>query len=144
MSRVFTARRPAGQTSCIPLEGRRMEAIRRWALALAVGTLMISTATPIEAQQAARPSQQVLSANPFGLLLDLFNAEYERKVSESATSGVGGSFFSTSGDDYVNADLFYRFYPSGRPLEGWAFGIKAGITKVTDAETFFGPYRQKL
>jgi len=114
-----------------------MISIRRLALAVVAGAL-ISAATPIEAQQAVRPSRRVISVNPFGLLLDLFNVEYERRVSESATAGVGGSFFSTSDDDYVNADLFYRFYPSATPLEGWAFGVKAGITKVTDEGTFFG------
>lgn len=115
-----------------------MKSIWHWALATVVGTLMIGTATPIEAQQAVRPPQQAVSANPFGLLLELFNAEYERKVSDSTTAGVGGSFFSKSGDDYVNADLFYRYYPSGTPLDGWAFGVKAGVTKVTDTGSFFG------
>ena len=105
---------------------------------LMAGILMIVAVDAAEAQQAVRPSHQVLSANPFGLLLDLFNAEYERGVTTSSTAGAGGSFFSNSGDDYVNADLFYRFYPSGRPLDGWAFGVKAGVTKVTAQGTFFG------
>ena len=34
--------------------------------------------------------------------------------------------------------VLYRFYPSGTPLEGWALGVKVGITKVSDAETSFG------
>lgn len=94
--------------------------------------------TAVEAQQAARPVQQV-SANPFGLLLGLFNAEYERAMSESVTVGAGGSsFFDDDDDDYVNGDVFLRFYPSGRPLEGFAFGVKAGATKVTDTGTYFG------
>ena len=81
----------------------------------------------------------MISANPFGLLLGLFNAEYERQVSESTTAGVGGSsFLSDDDDDYVNADVFYRYYPSGRVLEGFAFGVKMGITRATDEGTFFG------
>ena len=111
-----------------------MKTIRCWALVL---TLM-RTATPIEAQQAVRSPEQVISANPFGLLLELFNAEYEGKVSKSSTAGAGGSYFSTSGEDYVNADLFYRLYPSGTPLEGFAFGVKIGVTKDTYAGPFFG------
>lgn len=105
---------------------------------LVAGTIVMCTASPVEAQQAARPSQQVVSANPFGLLISLFNAEYERRVSESATAGLGGSSYSSSDDDYVNADLFFRYYPSGKPFEGWAFGVKAGATKVNDQGTFFG------
>jgi hypothetical protein len=114
-----------------------MKFIRRSASALAVCAL-VSTATPLEAQQAVEPPQQVVSANPFGLLLDLFNAEYERSVSESATAGAGGSYLTNSGDDYFNLDVFYRFYPAGRPLEGFAFGVKAGVTKVSDSGSFFG------
>ena len=71
------------------------------------------------------------------MLLDFFNAEYERKVSDSTTAGVGGSFYTASGDDYVNADLFFRFYPAGTPLEGFAFGIKTGITRLTESCEFF-------
>ncbi len=100
---------------------------------MVVGTLMIGTVTPSEAQQTVRPPQQVVSANPFGLLLEFFNTEYERRVSDSTTAGIGGSF---RGDDYVNADLFYRFYPSGTPLEGFAFGVKAGITRVAEPCSF--------
>lgn len=45
--------------------------------------------------------------------------------------------YSTEGDDYVNADVFWRFYPTGNPLDGWAFGAKAGITAVSD-NAYFG------
>jgi hypothetical protein len=44
---------------------------------------------------------------------------------------------SNDNDRYVNADVFWRFYPTGSPLEGWAFGAKAGITNVSDG-TYFG------
>jgi hypothetical protein len=111
---------------------------RRASLVVAV-VVAVSAAVPAEAQQqAARPLQQVISANPFGMLLELFNAEYERRVSASATAGIGGSFLSNSGDDYINADVFYRFYPSGKPLDGLAFGVKAGMTRITDSGTYFG------
>jgi hypothetical protein len=94
--------------------------------------------TPLSAWQAAEdPPVQVISANPFGLLLGLFNSEYERVVSESATVGVGGSTFSSEGEvEYVNADLFWRFYPTGNPLNGWAFGAKVGITALDDGAYF--------
>lgn len=91
-------------------------------------------AAPLEAQQY----RQVISANPFGLLLEFFNAEYERVAGESATIGVGGSFLDRDGADYVNADVFYRFYPNAEPLEGWAFGVKSGVTSVSDEGTYFG------
>ena len=33
--------------------------------------------------------------------------------------------------------MFWRFYPSSDPLNGWAFGAKVGLTEVNDG-TFFG------
>ena len=88
---------------------------------------------PLNAQQSTEPGkQQVFSANPFGLLLQLFNAEYERVISGTSTAGFGGSTLSADDERYVNADVFWRFYPSGNPLVGWAFGAKLGITSVND------------
>jgi hypothetical protein len=111
----------------------------------AVAALLI--ASPAAAQGTS--PQNVISVNPFGILLEWFNLEYERVISESSTIGIGGSTFSTDeedefgndiGDDerYLNADVFYRFYPSGRPLDGWMFGVKAGMTRVTDVGTYAG------
>jgi hypothetical protein len=109
------------------------------ALFLACGPPQLAAAQDQPAVPAAPPAHlQQISANPFGLLLGFFNAEFERKVSESATLGVGGSFFDDDdGDDYVNGDVFFRYYPSGHPLDGWAFGVKAGATKV-ESTTYFG------
>lgn len=92
----------------------------------------------------------VISANPFGLLLDVFNAEYARAITESLTVGVGGSFGSGEDEDdlgmvqetsYFNGDVFARFYPSGRPFEGWNFGGKIGVTSQegwTESSTNLG------
>ena len=127
--------------------------------ATAIGLFVaLSFAVPAHAQETSAPPKNVISVNPFGILLEWFNLEYERVVSESSTVGVGGSTFTVDGgedafdpsvefedEQYVNADVFYRFYPSGNPLNGWMFGVKAGVTKVTlddeasdDSETYFG------
>ena len=108
-----------------------------WRLAPIVLVIVTTIVAPASAQQAPASHRQVLSANPFGMLFGLFNAEIERSVSRSATAGVGGSVYSNESDDYVNADAFYRYYPSGRPFDGWALGIKAGVTNV-DSELLFG------
>jgi hypothetical protein len=106
---------------------------------LVCGFAVLGTGASAAAAQQPDPPpyRQVISANPFGLLLDVFNAEYERIISESATAGIGGSTISDAGDRYVNADVFWRFYPGGMPLNGWAFGAKVGITHV-DGGTYFG------
>jgi hypothetical protein len=99
----------------------------------------LASAAEAEAQQAQRTQyQQVISANPFGLLLEFFNAEYERVATESSTAGFGGSFFDRSDDTYLNADVFWRYYPQGTPLDGWAFGAKMGLTRITAQGSFFG------
>ena len=124
---------------------------------------------PLNAQQSTESAKQsVVSANPFGLLFQLFNAEYERVISETSTIGFGGSTLRienerypeppiigtdefgypiydwlnepdpiTETDRYINFDVFWRFYPSGNPLVGWAFGVKLGVTSVND-ETHLG------
>jgi hypothetical protein len=123
-------------------------------VAAAVFAVAGVTGTTAQAQEAPQPFQNVISANPFGLLLEFFNAEYERVVGESSTVGIGGSYFNSDESDdptvddvdvtYSNVDVFYRFYPSARPLDGWAFGAKVGLTKVNDEsissedKTFFG------
>lgn len=101
--------------------------------------LLVGTVPSVQAQDMdTLPHQQVVSANPFGLLFDLFNAEYERVVTPSSTAGVGGSAYFRSEDDYVNADVFWRYYPQGTPLSGWMFGVKAGVTSVGDEGTYLG------
>ena len=119
---------------------------RTFSRALAITAVILLATAPLAAQEPQLP-KNVISANPFGLLLEFFNAEYERAISESSTIGIGGSTFETEVDEllaeprderYLNADVFYRFYPSGQPLNGWAFGVKAGVTDVTDAGTYVG------
>ena len=94
---------------------------------------------PLAAQQREDfQPRNVISANPFGLLLELFNAEYERVISRTSTIGFGGSTIKNETDgeppiietdhfgrpiydgayetpvethQYVNFDVFWRFYP---------------------------------
>ncbi len=104
-----------------------------------VAALLTLAPTTAGAQQPGSPAapRQVVSANPFGLLVGWFNAEFERQVSESVTAGAGASTFDWGGNDgfsddddrYVNGDVFVRYYPGGRPLRGFALGLKAGLTK---------------
>ena len=110
---------------------------------------------PLAAQQREEfQPRNVISANPFGILLNIFNAEYERVISPTTTIGFGGSTFKDDSwtnepeprvetDQYVNFDVFWRFYPGSNRTRtynapvGWAFGAKMGITAV-DGGTYFG------
>ncbi|HUG39229.1 MAG TPA: hypothetical protein VMM12_02030 [Longimicrobiales bacterium] len=107
-------------------------------LAAGLVSLLAAWAAPAQAQDSGHGYRQVLSANPFGLLLKFFNAEYERALTESTTIGIGGSFGTNEDVDeftgeteestWFNGDVFWRFYPSGSHFEGWNFGVKAGLT----------------
>ena len=110
---------------------------------------------PLAAQQREEfQPRNVISANPFLILVDRFNAEYERVISPTTTIGFGGSTFKDDSwtnepeprvetDQYVNFDVFWRFYPGSNRTRtynapvGWAFGAKMGITAV-DGGTYFG------
>ena len=100
---------------------------------------VVGTAPSLPAQSAPGPRTRVVSANPFGLLLEWFNAEYEHTAGESFTLGVGGSTLRLDNDRYTNLDAFWRFYPQEEPeaFRGWSFGVKAGLTAIDD-RTYFG------
>ena len=114
--------------------------IRCCALVALMAIIGAGVVSPAAAQQASAPIRKhVISANPFGLLLEFFNAEYERVVSTSSTAGIGGSTITSDNDRYVNVDAFWRYYPQKvpNPLNGWAFGVKVGVTSV-DQESYLG------
>jgi hypothetical protein len=120
-----------------------MQSNARWLAALGLLACGVGAAAPVAGQ--AGPYENVISANPFGILLEFFNAEYERAVTESSTWGIGGSYGEREDEDdlgvttestWFNGDVFWRFYPSGDHFEGWNFGVKAGLThQETDLES---------
>ena len=81
---------------------------------------------------------QVVTANPFGLLIGWFNGEYQRKLNDSFSLGVGGSVFDLEDENYVNGDVFVRFFPGGRVFEGFSVSAKAGPTRMRDNGTGLG------
>jgi hypothetical protein len=70
------------------------------------------------------PYNQVLSTNPFGLLFNWFNVEFERKIAPATTFGVTASHIPSL--DHSNAALVMRWYPRGAALEGLYLGARAG------------------
>ena len=110
-----------------------------------LGALSLIGASAVFAQEATRtpvPHNQVLSANPFGLMFEWFNADYERKINESSTWGLSGSFLSLGDDtDYLNTQMAYRYYPQGAALTGFYLGGKGGVHRAgveDDSELLFG------
>jgi hypothetical protein len=79
------------------------------------------------------PHNQTISANPFGLMLKWFNAEYERKLNNSITLGASGSNFGGGDVDLQRFNGFFRYYPQGAALTGVYLGGRGGIARVSDS-----------
>lgn len=112
-----------------------------------LGALIAMVAPAVtEAQEGTKAPvthNQVVSTNPFGLMFEWFNAEYERKIGRTLTWGLSSSFFSLdAGDtDYVNGTALVRYYPQGAALSGFYIGGRTGVHRVSaDGESgvFYG------
>lgn len=106
---------------------------------LALWCVLLCVTPTASAQSSGGPTQSI-NGNPFGILLGWFNAEYERKVSDGVTVGVGGSYWDADRDNeaYTNGDLMVRYFPQQRALKGFYVGTKIGLTRTESARTRFG------
>lgn len=89
------------------------------------------------------PHDQVISANPFLLMWEWTNIEFEKKLSDLQTVGAAGSWIALDGGDeeYVNITGFLRYYPQGAALTGFYIGGRGGLYRVSDDDdsgTAFG------
>ena len=107
--------------------------------------LLSMAAAPLQARaQSVREPvghDQVISGNPLALLAGWFNAEYEKKLSETTTAGIAAGWSKFGNDDYTNVSGFFRYYPQGAALTGFYLGGEAGIYNVEagdDSNTTFG------
>jgi hypothetical protein len=76
-------------------------------------------------------NKHVISANPFLLMAEYANVEFERKHTESRTFGVSASSMDFDGADYRNVQAFYRYYPQGASLTGFYVGGRGGVHRVS-------------
>lgn len=122
---------------------------RRHRATLFAGLLVMCAGafTPAFAQTTADVTpgvhEQRVSTNPFGLMFEWFNVEYERRLTGSTTWGASLSTFSRDADsfDYLNTNALIRHYPGGEALSGFFLGGRGGVFRVSDhreSETCFG------
>jgi hypothetical protein len=104
-----------------------------------VGALVMAAATrPIDAQTStlAPVKNTVLSVQPLSAIIAVYALEIEHAVGQTVTLGAGGTYWSPefAGQDitYTSGDVKLRYYPQGRALEGFAFGMSAGYTNIKD------------
>jgi hypothetical protein len=114
--------------------------IRRFAAAL-LGCALLSA--PGAAQEDTQPLRtQAISILPLHAAFGFYAGEYERMVGQTATLGVGGSYFSlgdrTDGFFYSTVEAKARYYPSADPLRGLSFGVTAGPTFLRERDGWNG------
>ena len=80
------------------------------------------------------PHNQTISANPFGFMFKWFNAEYERKLTNTMTLGASGSNFGTGDVDLQRLNALFRYYPQGAALTGVYLGGRGGVARVSDRD----------
>jgi hypothetical protein len=93
----------------------------------------VGVAAPVFAQgdlPVPVPHNQLVSANPFGLIFGWFNAEYERQLTPATTWGLSGSMLDIGTFEYRNGNALLRYYPQGAALKGFFLGSRAGVYRV--------------
>jgi len=96
---------------------------------LSITALVMLCSAPAFAQAPAAPPastmpNQTLSLNPFGLLLEWYNVEFERKISSGVSIGVSAANLR---DEFSNFDMLARYYPQGDALRGFYLGARGGV-----------------
>ncbi|HEX6589499.1 MAG TPA: hypothetical protein VF039_10785, partial [Longimicrobiales bacterium] len=112
-----------------------MKSVSRLAL-LAAGLL---AAAPLSAQEREGRWDNTISFSPILALFEVVIADYERRVADEATIGLGLGYipFDEASDDgeddgegsYTALDFKARFYPD-RAFKGWEFGASLGFARV--------------
>ena len=100
------------------------------------GLLLVVAVAPAAAQVSGGtrnpvPHQQQITANPLGPMVGWGNAEYERKLAETWSIALGGSYVSREFfGEYASAVAALRFYPQGAVLTGFYFGPRFGFFRI--------------
>jgi hypothetical protein len=103
-----------------------------FAAALVAASSSAASAQTVEGTRAGMPRVNLISANPIGLLFEWYNGEFEHALSSTVSLAVSGSRFDFDDANYTGIDGIARYYPSGRALRGFSFGLSAGFVNVDD------------
>lgn len=106
---------------------------------LILAALLTAAPSPASAQSSGTrvpvANKNIISANPFLLMAEYANVEFERKANEQSTFGVSASSFGFDDAKYRNLQAFYRYYPQGASLTGFYIGGRGGLHRVSDDES---------
>ena len=107
----------------------------RHTLSVVVVVLILPTATLAQAAPSPATVNQIVSFNPFGIVLNWANVEFERKVGEAVTVGASASHFPYF--EQSNAALLVRWYPERKALEGVYLGARVGAYAFKNYDSYF-------
>lgn len=102
---------------------------------LAGALALVATATAAEAQAPTR----IVSINPFLPLAGSFQGEFETRIRDNMAVAVSGSYLAfgdDNDDNFTNADIKLRLYPSERALQGFGIAAGLGVGRQTAVEEF--------
>lgn len=105
------------------------------------GTAHAQSTVPAATTPSIHSNAQVVSANPFLLMYQYYNVEFERRATRSSTWGVSSSATGVDDADYRNLQAFYRYYPQNDAMSGFYVGGRFGGHRVSlddEAAGFFG------
>jgi hypothetical protein len=106
------------------------------ALAMAASSSAVAAQLPTSATQ----KHTIVSVQPLSAMIAVFAAEVEQAVGATVTLGAGATYwspkFASQDITYTSGDVKLRYYPQGRALEGFAFGMSAGYTNIKDKMDF--------
>lgn len=110
-----------------------MKRIRLAVTALA----FVAIASPALAQsvggtRSGLARQNLVSANPIGLLFEWYNAEYERAVSPTVSLAAAASSYNFDDATYASVDGIVRYYPGARALNGFSIGASVGYIDIDE------------
>lgn len=106
---------------------------RTLATALALVTVAsVGSAQRVDGDRSGMPRINLISANPIGLLFEWYNGEYERALSSTTSLAVAASRFDFDDANFTSLDAIGRYYPAGRALRGFSFGVSLGVVSVND------------
>lgn len=119
---------------------------KRFLLAITVCAATLSALPATSSAQAeASPPGNAISANPFLLLFEWFNAEWEHRLAPNASLGVSAARFSVNdgADVYTSLNGLARLYPQERAPSGFFVGGRLGVHRldldtIGEGESAFG------
>ena len=95
---------------------------------------LVCLAPGLASAQEPTGKAAVISIQPINAMLTVYAGEAELAMSRSATIGFGATYWSPDvidGDfNYASADVKIRYYPEGRPFQGFSFGGSVGYTHL--------------